>query len=357
MRVDVYPKPGLTLKNVTIGKGQEELSMAQIHVQPDVTALLEPTKGIREVALSGMTLTPESVSWLQKVIASVARPGALVAVKHVRFDATTASFGGLAFPELDGDARLSPAGLFQSLQLRSADRGLTLVAAPREGGLDVSVDGFGWSAAQGSRWRLDSMNIKARIENGALTIGNLDLRLFDGLIRGALVLREDGKPSMSGDLTFERIDSAKLGEALGIGDQLSGDLAGNVKLTTTADTWPLIFSGVEAEGEFTIQRGRIQGIDLPEAVRRVSVNPVQGGSTEFEQFSGKLKTSPTSYRLSDLDLVSGLMRSTGAVRVNKDLEINGEMVLRMRGSVNQTRVPVSISGMLKLPQLQAGRSY
>ena len=66
--------------------------------------------------------------------------------------------------------------------------------------------------------------------------------------------------------------------------------------------------------------------------------------------------APSAYQFSGLVLNSGLMQSSGYVEVNKDFKINGKMELKMHGSVNQTRVPVSISGSLKSPTVQVGKS-
>ena len=112
---------------------------------------------------------------------------------------------------------------------------------------------------------------------------------------------------------------------------------------------------MQADSEFTIRRGSLQGIDLAEAVRRISASPVEGGKTVFEQFSGKLRVSPTAYQFTSLVLDSGLMQAAGGAEVSKDLRINGKMELQMRGSVNQMRVPVTITGQLKKPTVQVGK--
>jgi hypothetical protein len=104
-----------------------------------------------------------------------------------------------------------------------------------------------------------------------------------------------------------------------------------------------------------VRRGNIQGFDLAEAVRRVSNTPVQGGATMFEQLTGKIRLTPMNYQFLGLVMDSGLMQSTGFVSVSKELNVSGKMDLQMQGSVNKTRVPVSISGPLRTPSVQAGR--
>ena len=353
MRVDIYPKPGVFLEDVSIGSGGDTLHIAELQLQPEPLSLNEPRKQLREVVVRGVVLSAKSLSGLQALLASVAKPSSAFSIKHLVLEKVEAKFGALALPEMNGDATLSSTGAFQSVVLHSEDGALTLALVPQGSAVDVSFDGFGWRASPTSPWRFDSISLKGVVESGVFAVNHLDLRIFDGVVQGKLALQGDGDPAMSGDVSFERIDSGKLGEALGLGSQLSGDVAGDLRFSTTADAWASIFTGLSADGQFSAQRGSIQGIDLTEAVRRVTVSPVQGGSTQFEQLSGKIKLSPKALRLTNINLSSGLMQSAGFVQVSKDLDLRGEMELRMRGSVNQTRVPVSIGGTLKAPELQA----
>jgi len=136
-----------------------------------------------------------------------------------------------------------------------------------------------------------------------------------------------------------------------------GEVNGKMRFSAIADSWANIFSEIGADGEFTMHRGSIRGVDLTEAVRRASGTPVQGGTTLFEHLSGKIRLTPTGYQFPGLILNSGLMQSSGRIEVSKDLKVSGRMDLQMRGTVNQTRVPVTISGSLKAPEVQVVKGY
>jgi hypothetical protein len=232
---------------------------------------------------------------------------------------------------------------------------LKLELKPVAQGLDVSLDALGWSPSLNSLYLFDSASVQGRLEGGAFTISKMELRIFDGLLNGVAILRADKKPGVTGELVFERVNAARFGAALGLGQQFSGEATGKILYSSTSDSWATIFSAIEADGEFTMRRGAIRGIDLTEAVRRGSGTPVQGGETRFEQLSGRIRLMPTGYQFPGLILNSGLMQSTGTVEVSKDLKLSGKMELQMHGSVNQTRVPISISGSLKTPAVQSGR--
>jgi hypothetical protein len=358
MRVDVYPKPGLFLDDVRVGAGNDELRFAEIRLQPAIGTLLASKMIFRHVVLSGATIPAELIAGLPSVFAALAKPSARAGVERISLENAEISFGGLGFSGMAGEATLSAAGLFESLLLHAPDRSLSLEVKPRDDAaqaLDVSLEGLGWRPSQSSRYLLDTVNLKGSLENGAFSISNLEIHLFDGVVKGAAVLRADKKPSISGDLVFERINASRFGDALGLGQQFSGETAGKMSFSAAAASWAEIFSAISADGEFTMHRGSVRGIDLAEAVRRVSNTPTQGGTTLFEQLSGKIKLTPASYQFSGLVLNSGLMQSSGHLEVSKDLKVNGRMELQMRGTANQTRVPISISGPLKTPAVQAGR--
>jgi hypothetical protein len=355
MRVDVYPKPGLFLNNVSIGTGSDEIHIDEIRLQPDISSLIEPKIIFQEAVLGGVPLSAEQIPNLPSFFVALARPGSGIGVKHVRFVNVDASFGSLAFPRMDGEVNLSASGLFQSVDLHSLDRTLNLELKPLAKRLDIRLDGLGWRPTQGSTILFDSFNVKGSIENDTFSISNLELHVFDGVIQGAAVLRANKMLNISGDLLFERINARRLGEALGIGSQFSGETAGKLKFSTIADSSAEIFAALSADGEFTMSRGGVRGIDLAEVVRRSSSAPVQGGETSFEQLAGKIKLTPTISRFSGLVLNSGRMQSTGTFEVGKDLTVNGRMELQMRGTVNQTRVPISISGPLNAPITQLGK--
>ena len=79
-----------------------------------------------------------------------------------------------------------------------------------------------------------------------------------------------------------------------------------------------------------------------------------GGATQFEQLSARIRINDSGYRLSDISINSGLMQSSGNVEVGKDLQLKGKMVLQMRGSANQMRVPIALGGTLMVPEVRAG---
>jgi len=356
MRVAFYPKPGLFLNNVRLGnqEGEQGMRISEMRLLPVLATMTAPRKVFREMELNGVTLPAEALVSLPGIFDGAAQSSAKVGVLHVTLDKADISFRGLTLAGMSGEARLAPDGRFNSLALNSASRGLHLEVKPAAAGVDVELEASGWRPSEASSFVIDSGNIKGNLNGAALTLAKIDLRIFDGLLQGAAVLRADKQPSMVGDISFQRISARRFGEAMGIGPQFEGETTGNMKISATAESWASIFSGVNAEGDFTVNRGVLGGIDLAEAARRASSAPIRGGSTRFESLSGRLDLAPGNYRFSALALNSGLMQSSGQVTVGKNLQVSGRIEVQMRGTVNQLRLPVSMSGTLKAPLLQVG---
>lgn len=354
IRGEIYPKPGLLLSGVKIGKDDATVTIAEARLLPEPGTVFEPKVQFRQAILSGVTLPAELIGGLTDLFASLASPSSRFGLNTVRFEKTDVSFAGLALSGLEGEAKLGATGVFQSVQLHSADRSINLEATPIGAGIEVTVEALAWRPSEASRLVVNSANLKGALENGTLTLREIELRIFDGVVKGLAILRADKTPSLVGEIEYERINAMRFGEAIGVGQLLAGDASGSLKFSALSDSWATIFSAIEADGAFSLVRGGIGGIDLPEAVRRVSRGPVQGGATQFEQLSGKVKVTGSAYQISDISINSGLMQSSGNAEVDKDLKLKGKMVLEMRGSANQMRVPVVLGGTLMVPEVRAG---
>jgi hypothetical protein len=356
LRVEFYPAQGLILERVRIGAGDgetDELSVREIRLLPEVATLFAERLNFKRAVLSDLSLPLGAVIGLPGMFSSLAGPSSRVDVEQIRFEKATISFDGIVLKNVESEVLRDQGGRFESLLIRSADGSLSVVARPAGKALDLDVEAYAWQPFENARIVFGSASMKARLENGELAISGADLRVFDGVVKGSALIRSGEKPNIEGEIGFERVNAIRVFEALGAGKRLEGDIAGKVRFSARSDAWETLLASVDAEGEFSVQRGKVAGVDLVEAVRRVSGAPVQGGVTAFEQLTGRMKLEPDRSRFFGLVMSSGLMQSTGQVSISKAGNLNGRLELQMQGSVNQTRVPVSIAGTLASPSAQA----
>lgn len=354
VRLQVSPVPELVLSDVRVGGENDQFRVREIRLQPDVRSLFSAQKRFRAVVITGAEFQLERFAGLRSLFTALADPANSVKVGKISLDDSTVSVAGLSLKKMEAEFSLTPEGALKALLFHSADKAMALLAQPTEDSVELTVEAYAWRPVEDSRVLLDSANLKGRLRANTLSLADIELRLFDGLVKGNAIIRTDTKPNVSGAITFERINASRFAEALGVGRKLVGDMGGKANIAASADTWSAILATLGAEGDFVVQRGSVVGIDLAEAVRRVSGTPVQGGMTAFEQMSGRIRVSPGRVQLSNLVIDSGLMQSTGRVEISGDLRLSGRMELQMRGSANQTRVSVAIDGPLDSPSVRTG---
>ena len=356
LRVEFYPTQGLVLEKVRIGSldgKAEEFNIREIRLLPDVTTLFAERLNFKSAIVSTLELPLGAIVGLPGMLSSFAGSSSTVGVEQIRLEKATLSFDSLVLKDVESEIQRDQDGQFKSLLIRSADKSLAVVARPAGKALDLGIEAYAWRPFQNSRIVFDSISMNGRLEDGLLAIRGADLRVFDGVVNGNALIRSGSKPNIEGEIAFERVNAERLLVALGGGKRLQGEVTGKMRFSSMSDAWEMLLPSITAEGEFSVQRGSVTGVDLVEAVRRVSGTPVQGGVTTFEQLSGRMKLGADNLRFFGLVMNSGLMQSTGQLSVSKEGGLSGRMDLQMRGSVNQTRVPVSIAGTLVAPSAKA----
>lgn len=351
MRVNFYPRPGLLLNHVQFSAaGKPTFAADEMRVQPAVSSLWQTQLVLSAVELRAWAFTPQSVEHLGAALASTAQSAERPVIERLMFDKAEISFAGLGIADLHGEARLNASGTLQSLSLTSANRSLRIDATPEASGLAVKAQAIDWLPSQNSAFRFNALNFQGRLSGKRLTLNNVDFRIFDGSASGSALLSEEQRNSLTGELSFERINLRQLGEALGIGNQFQGDASGRVHFSAPTQDPAPVAASLNADGSCIVTRGSLGDIDLGEAVRRNTGKPTPlGGATRFDRLSGAFRVSPAGYRFSQLSLTAGLLQGNGYLNVSRNQSLSGLIAVSI--GRNQGLVPIAISGELVKPLL------
>ena len=355
MHVGFYPRPGLFLEDVRLGEGGRQLRVAEMRLQPAPGSLFSSRLVFREIEAEGVELPAEGLGVLPAALAAFAQPSSAFAIEHVSLARAEVSLHGLALSGLEGEIRLDRHGGFQALSLHSVERGFRLEARPAAKGFEIEMEGQNWHPSANASYVFDSLNLAGKLDGSALQLSGLDVRLLGGTVRGEMLLAAGKQVSVSGQLVYERIDLKRLGGALGIDWLLEGSASGKLVFSGLADEWPGLPGALEGAGDVGVRQGVLGGIDLAEAVRRAASAPVRGGATRFEQMNGSLRLAQGAYRLSGTTLNSGLMHASGWLAVSRERQLSGALDVRLGSSSSQLRMPLSIGGTLKVPEVSVSR--
>lgn len=353
VRASFLPRPAISLEAVTIGDG-ERARAAHIRLVPKVFSLFASQPAFSAVEVESAVFDGAALAVLPRLLAAAMQADSPAAVDRVAFSRLQLALFGLSVDDLQGEIVLADAG-DGSLAVVNDDRSLRLQIKTEGAGMTVDFEGYGWSARANSPYKFDSIQGRALWDGRSLALSGLDARIFDGAIRGAMVLERGEQATLAADIEVKHMSVARLAAVLGYANQFEGDLAGSLRFAGQSSEWNGVLRRGRGEGNFTLQRGALGGMDLVEAVRRAGKGSVTGGVTRYESINGRLQVSPDAIRFADLALASGALRASGVLDVARDGKLGGRLEVEIRGSATVLRVPVIAGATLRSPELRAGR--
>ncbi|MGQ9369669.1 AsmA family protein [Azospirillum sp. ST 5-10] len=241
-------------------------------------------------------------------------------------------------------------------------------------------DGFAWMRMVDGRLgltsaavatdgvRLENVALAATLEEGVLTLEQLDGGLYDGQLgaTGRFAAPADGLPGGELDVTVvkAKLDHAIGGGAIGLG---GGTLDLDVALKTTGRDGEAMLRALSGEGRLAVRDGVLRGFDLgalrerltarldkPQDVLEAVLRGLQGGETRFARLDGTFRISDGVARTEDVRLVSAIGEATAAGQVDLP-ERSIDMRVRVEPDAGGTLPPVTVR--LTGPLAQPTRSF
>lgn len=355
------PAPTLVLSQVSIGMGADGggVSIAEVRAVPSIFSLLGARKSFSRVTLKGAQVPMAQLGLVASSLSAAGKSQSF-SVSRVEVDQMTLTVRDIAFQDYSGRADLSSEGGLKQMELHNKDESMTVLVGPGATEKDptqVTIQGLGWKSAEASPFVFDSLAIQGELTGTRFSAQKIEGRIFGGVIQGQLQLDWSSGVLVSGDVNIDYMTAPQLAKALDTGSiTVEGQASARIRFRAAGESWNAIAGKIPLEGSFLAKSGVINGIDLVEAVRRGSKLATRGGATRYEQLVGKFRWDGSTLQLSDIDLSSGVMRSTGSLGVVKGGQINGSMSVLLESTAASMRTPVSIIGTLKDPQLFGGRS-
>ena len=212
------------------------------------------------------------------------------------------------------------------------------------------------------------VTIKAKVEKGQLT-GTLDqLSLYSGQGTGAFSINSTAQPAEIA-ARFALNDMKMRGflnDSIGM-NSLSGTGGLEIDLTTRGASQAQIIQALDGTGKLAIRDGAIQGINIPQMLRRLRGNILEGWtssdaqSTDFSSLSASFVFDKGLVKNSDLQMLSPLIRLDGRGTVdlpNKriDYRATPKLIAKLEGQggpvdADGVPIPIIIKGRLDNPRI------
>ncbi|MBO9472727.1 AsmA family protein [Shimia sp. R10_1] len=188
-----------------------------------------------------------------------------------------------------------------------------------------------------------------KIDNARAVATIEEMAIFDGAVQGTLVANNRNGLSVRGDLTAAAIGLKPFLAAAADIDRFTGAADARATFLSSGGSVDTLMNGLSGEGNLSVGRGTIEGIDLDRLLR----GDVTGGTTVFDNMAASWTIKEGV--LQNDDLVMGLPRlaATGKGTVGLGLKtIDYIFTPQLRGADGPSlMVPVKIRGSWHNPSI------
>lgn len=353
VRVRMAPFPVLRIVDVRIGEGGGQV-VDEIRVPSAFSLLGGGPRRVERVELVGGQVAADQLLAMPMWGAQVAGGATQLGVRTISVDRVSVTAGSMRLGELAGELNIAADGKLEKAALQTMDGTLRVSAVPGQDGIQVGLEGLGWRPTQESPLTLDSLQAKAVLQPGKLSVRSFEATAMGGTARGSWVIDWGRGLAMNGEATLERMEMKRVSAVFVSSLQLEGTMSGSFRLRGLGRDWDPMWRNAEAYLDATIVRGVLNGVDLGEAARRGYGSMVRSGSTRFDRLNVKVSVEPARVVGRDLSLNAGMFSATGHFVSNRERQVDSNLLVTMQTSVSSLTLPVKVSGIL--PNLQASVS-
>ncbi|WP_193173428.1 AsmA family protein [Nisaea nitritireducens] len=177
-------------------------------------------------------------------------------------------------------------------------------------------------------YKLDTFDLGATLDNGALTISRLTSGLFGGTLDGTASLKHGTTPTGGLTLSVKNADVREAAISASGAAQVTGTLNYETSLNTAGRSEYALVSGLQGNGSIKVNDGTVEGFDLPAVSNQLkqldrsvdflvlAQRAMQGGTTPFESLTATYKITNGVLQSEDISLKSTTAEGRGTAVVN-----------------------------------------
>ncbi len=350
LRFSLLPSPQIKLERIIIGKTQD-VSIESAIIPVSSLAILDERKDLDEVQLFTVTIDQDAIPRL----AGWAQPQAgmqRLQINRVKLSAVTLALRGVELPAFDATVMLDKDGGLQKALLRDSRVSVELVPIKDQGLLQANFSAKSWRLPVGPGMEFSDLSGTAAISRQQVAVTNIDGRVYNGALKGAVTVNWPGALHAEGDFSLKGADVGQVLSAFTREFIASGVLDASAKFTTQGQAPADLFAAPRVTATFTLQKGVLNNVDLVRAIQSPSRTGLRGGKTQFNEITGEAQVAGNRIAYRNLRLASGPLNAAGAVDVSPAADLSGRISVQVGSqTVTVARGTLNLGGNLKGPLL------
>lgn len=353
LRVAILPTPRLNVSDVVVGN-DEDFKVDEVAVVPAIFSVFSDVKTISSVTAKRPVMKKSAldiIATLTKVDDENKSESMVVTIREISIREAKLIWPEMDFPEVDIDIFLTPHNKPEAAKFETTDRKFRIDLIPEEDRQLIAIRAKDWTLPVGAPLLIDKMEGEMILRDNKLDVQTLDVDLYGGKVTTTAILSWQKDWELSGKLNVADLQLAKPVALVSKSTQLSGSLSGDGTFKANAKEPAKLVDVIFANFQFNVANGVLDGIDLAKAATLLVTKGNTSGQTKFDKLSGLLTVSGKQYHLRNLNVVSGLLKATGDVKMKPNKELDGVVKVELKKGVSFAEVPLQVSGTVDDPKV------
>lgn len=224
------------------------------------------------------------------------------------------------------------------------------------GAVDADVT-FAAPSVQAAGMRLGAVRGRLALADGRAAVTLSEMQAYEGRISGTMVANASGRGSVRADLLVENVALQPMLHDLAGYDRLTASANGRISVLSSAASMSEMMNRLQGEGQLSLGKGELRGLDLLGMLRRLDVSYVgEGQKTIFDSISTSFSIAEGVLRADDLKLAAPYLQvaGTGTVGIgSRTLDYRLlPVALQKEDGTGGLSVPLKITGPWARPRFQ-----
>jgi len=344
MKVSILSGFSMNLENVRLGTTQD-VKIDRVTLSPELGSVFGSVKVVRKIDIDSVTVAQEALprlpKWMDAALADKSVQVDRVSIRNIKVESTA-----VPLPNFDADLKLNEEGGIQHARL--SDGKIDIDLTPRNNEVEITVSANkGWVSPLGPKVEFTDFSAKAVASHNQIRVSEFSALLYGGAAKGTATINFGGPWSLEGEISTERINLQEMMPAFTSAAKSSGQLESRFRYSMQSPELASLFNQPRVDGNFTIRKGDLDGVDLVRALQMGGRENVQGGATRFEEITGTMALANERFQFRNIRLASGLLSATGGFEVAPSNDISGRTFVELKSQAAQIRGNFNINGSLK----------
>lgn len=341
------PTPRVSVSGVAIGKNLD-VAINKLVLVPTLNTLFSDQRVI-DVQLDQVVVKQSALKIYERLSkAKKEKSPSPVVLRKLSIEGLSLDWSDTKLPVTNVYVALKE-GALDSAKIDSVDGKITALLTPTGSGHHILLKVKRWELPTKTKLMVDSGEFDMMLKGSQLNVTQFNIGMYGGAITGNALLTWAKSWQASGKLNVKHLSLEAPSRLVSSNTYLSGSLDSSGSFSAKAKDAGQLADHLIANFQFTVKQGVLHGLDLVKAASLLIKQDATGGQTQFDRFSGKLGVVGKQYKLSQLDVSSGLLSANGHVTISPKEELDGMVDVAVKQSVGLVAVPLVVSGSIDHP--------